>query len=67
MSAKLRVQTGLKLPEVFLQRFPRPLVILLFLQAEVIAMATEEEGVAPGDLNPAAGSGLETHLRQPAR
>src|SRR3989442_6778236 len=41
MSAKLGVATGLNLPEVCRQRFPRPVVIFLWLQAELIAMATD--------------------------
>ncbi|HEY4026334.1 MAG TPA: Nramp family divalent metal transporter [Candidatus Dormibacteraeota bacterium] len=41
MSAKLGIATGLSLPEVCRDRFPRPVVIFLWLQAEVIAMATD--------------------------
>jgi len=41
MSAKLGIATGLNLPEVCRERFPRPVVIFLWLQAEVIAMATD--------------------------
>jgi manganese transport protein len=41
LSAKLGVATGLNLPEVCRERFPLPVVIFLWLQAEVIAMATD--------------------------
>ena len=41
MSAKLGIATGLNLPEICRERLPRPLVIVLWLQAEVIAMATD--------------------------
>jgi manganese transport protein len=41
MSAKLGVATGKNLPEVCRERFPRPVVIFLWLQAELIAMATD--------------------------
>src|SRR5438128_8061361 len=41
MSAKLGIATGRSLPEVCRDRFPRPVVIFLWLQAEVIAMATD--------------------------
>ncbi|MGH3264269.1 MAG: Nramp family divalent metal transporter, partial [Trebonia sp.] len=41
MSAKLGIATGRSLPEVCRERLPRPLVIFLWLQAEVIAMATD--------------------------
>jgi manganese transport protein len=41
MSAKLGIATGLSLPEVCRERFPRPVVIFLWLQAELIAMATD--------------------------
>ena len=41
MSAKLGIATGLNLPEVCRDRFPRPVVIGLWVQAEVIAMATD--------------------------
>jgi manganese transport protein len=41
MSAKLGIATGKNLPEVCRERFPRPLTIFLWLQAEVIAMATD--------------------------
>ncbi|HXM57154.1 MAG TPA: Nramp family divalent metal transporter [Candidatus Dormibacteraeota bacterium] len=41
MSAKLGIATGLNLPEVCRQRLPRPVNLLLWLQAEVVAMATD--------------------------
>ncbi len=41
MSAKLGIATGHSLPEVCRERFPRPLVIFLWIQAELIAMATD--------------------------
>ncbi|HLI39114.1 MAG TPA: Nramp family divalent metal transporter [Streptosporangiaceae bacterium] len=41
MSAKLGIATGRSLPEVCRDRFPFPLVVFLWLQAEVIAMATD--------------------------
>src|SRR5207302_6458197 len=41
MSAKLGIATGHSLPEVCRDRFPRPLVIFLWIQAELIAMATD--------------------------
>ncbi len=41
LSAKLGVATGLNLPEVCRERFPFPVVIFLWLQAEAIAMATD--------------------------
>ena len=41
MSAKLGIATGLNLPEVCRERFPRPLVVFLWVQAELIAMATD--------------------------
>jgi manganese transport protein len=41
LSAKLGVATGLNLPEVCRERFPRGAVVFLWLQAEVIAMATD--------------------------
>jgi manganese transport protein len=41
MSAKLGIATGLNLPEVCRQRFPRWLNVLLWIQAEVVAMATD--------------------------
>ena len=41
MSAKLGIATGMNLPEVCRARFPRPVSVSLWIQAEVIAMATD--------------------------
>ena len=41
MSAKLGIATGMNLAEICRTRFPRPLVIGLWVQAEIIAMATD--------------------------
>jgi manganese transport protein len=41
MSAKLGIATGRSLPEVCRDRFPRPVVVFLWIQAELIAMATD--------------------------
>jgi manganese transport protein len=41
MSAKLGIATGLNLPEVCRERFPRPVTLGLWVQAEGIAMATD--------------------------
>jgi manganese transport protein len=41
MSAKLGIATGHSLPEVCRDRFPRRVVIFLWIQAELIAMATD--------------------------
>jgi len=41
MSAKLGIATGKNLPEVCRERFPKPVSIGLWIQAEVIAMATD--------------------------
>ena len=41
MSAKLRIATGKNLPEVCRARFPRPVTLGLWVQAEIIAMATD--------------------------
>jgi manganese transport protein len=41
MSAKLGIATGKNLPEVCRDRFPRPVSFALWMQAEVIAMATD--------------------------
>jgi manganese transport protein len=41
MSAKLGIATGKNLPEVCRERFPRPVTLGLWMQAEVIAMATD--------------------------
>ena len=41
LSAKLGIATGMSLPEVCRERLPRGLVVFLWLQAEVVAMATD--------------------------
>ena len=41
MSAKLGIATGLNLPELCGRRFSRPVAFVLWVQAEVIAMATD--------------------------
>ena len=41
MSAKLGIATGMNLPEVCRERFPRVVSFLLWVQAELIAMATD--------------------------
>jgi manganese transport protein len=41
LSAKLGVATGMNLAEVCRERYPRPVSVLLWIQAEVIAMATD--------------------------
>jgi manganese transport protein len=41
MSAKLGIATGRNLPEVCRERFPRPVSFVLWIQAELIAMATD--------------------------
>jgi manganese transport protein len=41
LSAKLGIATGMSLPEVCRERLPRPLVVFLWLQAELVAMATD--------------------------
>ena len=41
MSAKLGIATGKNLPEVCRERFSRPVSFLLWVQAEIIAMATD--------------------------
>jgi manganese transport protein len=41
MSAKLGIATGMNLPEVCRAQFPTPVTITLWIQAEVIAMATD--------------------------
>ena len=41
MSAKLGIATGKNLPEVCRERFPRPVTLFLWVQAEIIAMATD--------------------------
>ena len=41
LSAKLGIATGLNLPEMIRQEFPRPLTWVLWVLAEVVAMATD--------------------------
>jgi manganese transport protein len=41
MSAKLGIATGKNLPEVCRERFPRSVSFLLWIQAELVAMATD--------------------------
>ncbi len=41
LSAKLGIATGRSLPELIRDEFPRPLVFFFWVQAEVIAMATD--------------------------
>src|SRR5215207_5655101 len=41
MSAKLGIATGKNLPEVCRAHFPRPVTFLLWIQDEIIAMATD--------------------------
>lgn len=41
MSAKLGIATGRNLAEMCRERYPRPAVFLLWIQAEVVAMATD--------------------------
>ena len=69
MSAKLGIATGMNLPRCAGQEFPRPVTIGLWIQAEVVAMATdlaEFIGAALG-LNllfgDAASVGGRTHRR----
>ncbi len=54
MSAKLGIATGRNLPEVCRDRFPRPVSRALWVQAELIAMAT--------DLAEVVGAALGIHL-----
>ena len=54
LSAKLGIATGLNLAEVCRERFPRPVSIGLWIQAEAIAMAT--------DLAEFIGAALGLHL-----
>jgi manganese transport protein len=58
MSAKLGIATGYNLAEVCRQRFPRRAVFGLWIQAEVIAMAT--------DLAEFIGAAIGIHLLFPA-
>ena len=57
MSAKLGIATGLNLAEVCRQKFPYPAVVGLWIQAEVIAMAT--------DLAEFIGAAIGIHLLFP--
>jgi len=57
MSAKLGIATGLNLAEVCREKFPRPLTFALWIQAEVIAMAT--------DLAEFIGAAIGIHLLFP--
>ncbi len=57
MSAKLGIATGLNLAEVCRQKFPFPAVVGLWIQAEVIAMAT--------DLAEFIGAAIGIHLLFP--
>jgi manganese transport protein len=41
MSAKLGIATGKNLPEVCKERFPKPFSLFLWIQAEVMAIATD--------------------------
>src|SRR5205814_2720244 len=41
LSAKIGIATGQNLPEVCRDRFPRPVTVGLWVQAELIAMATD--------------------------
>ncbi|WP_425387104.1 Nramp family divalent metal transporter [Deinococcus apachensis] len=54
LSAKLGIATGKNLPEVIRERWPRPLVWLYWIQAEIVAMAT--------DLAEFLGAALAIHL-----
>jgi manganese transport protein len=54
LSAKLGIATGLSLPEVCRDRLPRRTVVLLWVQAEAVAMAT--------DLAEFTGAALGLHL-----
>src|SRR5260370_11200139 len=58
MSAKLGIATGLTLAEVCRLKFPYPVVVGLWIQAEVIAMAT--------DLAEFIGAAIGIHLIFPA-
>jgi manganese transport protein len=57
MSAKLGIATGLNLAEVCREKFPRPLTVGLWVQAEIIAMAT--------DLAEFIGAAIGIHLLFP--
>ena len=51
LSAKIGLATGRNLPELCREHFPRPVAWALWVQAELIAMATDlaERGIAPCD------------------
>jgi len=48
LSAKLGAATGRSLPELCRERYPRPVVRLLWAQAEVVAMATDLAEIVGG-------------------
>ncbi|GAA3011358.1 Nramp family divalent metal transporter [Streptomyces drozdowiczii] len=48
LSAKLGLATGRDLPQLCRQRFPRPVVVGLWVQAELVAMATDLAEVIGG-------------------
>src|SRR4051794_40230992 len=50
LSAKLGLATGMSLPEVCRQRYPRRLTVLLWIQAELVAIATDVAEVIGGAL-----------------
>ncbi|EYB67174.1 manganese transport protein MntH [Deinococcus phoenicis] len=54
LSAKLGIATGKNLPEIIRERWPRPVVWLYWIQAEIVAMAT--------DLAEFLGAALAIHL-----
>ena len=54
LSAKLGIATGKNLPEIIRERFPRPLVWVYWVQAELVAMAT--------DLAEFLGAAIAIHL-----
>jgi manganese transport protein len=54
LSAKLGLATGRSLPELCRARWPRPVVVLMWVQAEVVVMAT--------DLAEFVGAALALHL-----
>ena len=58
MSAKLGIATGLNLAEVCRRKFPFPAVVGLWMQAEVVAMAT--------DLAEFIGAAIGIHLLLPS-
>lgn len=54
LSAKLGIATGKNLPQVIRERFPKPLVWFYWVQAEIVAMAT--------DLAEFIGAAIAIHL-----